>query len=323
MKEAGGLIMEDLEGFLMEDEAGLIDEGPDHCLEASLNSTILDGWLDNIALPEVDVIGINMSPTIVPDQEDGSPNVNLDSFLSDTSFEEQIVYQANPSTQQQWGREEAREEKEDQLFDEKDDEEDEVESDDRKSCGSSKNVVSERNRRKRLNQQLFTLRSLVPNITKMDKRSILVDALAYLQSILQQTEAEMKMFDCDHLNPPEEEVPIVIDQSPPEQYTECNSRPAIPTISKIDAEMLGENRFVLKVTSNKAIGALGQVQKVIESLGLDITFVSVNELDRDHCLTMTFLQARKKGVVTEEKVKHRVRVLAEKMGFHLYLGTLN
>ncbi|KAL5976841.1 hypothetical protein ACLOJK_021175 [Asimina triloba] len=51
-----------------------------------------------------------------------------------------------------------------------------------------KNLVSERNRRKRLSQQLLALRALVPNITKMDKRSVLVDALAYLKSIREETE---------------------------------------------------------------------------------------------------------------------------------------
>ncbi|KAI3896926.1 hypothetical protein MKW92_032957 [Papaver armeniacum] len=57
---------------------------------------------------------------------------------------------------------------------------------------SSKNLKSERNRRKRLNQQYLTLRSIVPNITKMDKRTVLVGALAYLQDILHQTQIEIE-----------------------------------------------------------------------------------------------------------------------------------
>ncbi|XP_058069548.1 transcription factor bHLH35-like isoform X2 [Magnolia sinica] len=49
--------------------------------------------------------------------------------------------------------------------------------------GGCKNLLSERNRRKRLNQQLLSLRSLVPWMSKMDKRSVLIDATAYLRSL--------------------------------------------------------------------------------------------------------------------------------------------
>uniref|UniRef100_A0ACD5UAS3 Uncharacterized protein n=1 Tax=Avena sativa TaxID=4498 RepID=A0ACD5UAS3_AVESA len=53
----------------------------------------------------------------------------------------------------------------------------------RKRRDRSKTIVSERKRRFRMKEKLYELRALVPNITKMDKASIIADAVEYVRNL--------------------------------------------------------------------------------------------------------------------------------------------
>ncbi|XXG56699.1 hypothetical protein AAC387_Pa03g4045 [Persea americana] len=215
------------------------------------------------------------------------------------------------------------------------DEEEEEETDDDRKPGAlnCKNLVSERNRRKRLSQQLLSLRALVPNITKMDKRSVLVDALAYLKRIHEETariQTELKerssssssSFRYNHssLQPPplyqknsETLVPShTLAPLPPRKSSKVKAH-----ILEIDAEKIEERRFVVKITCKGGAGVGAEVLRVIESLGFEITYTALEHIKPLHVLTTVFIRVRKRGQMTEEKLKDSITSAALKSGLKL------
>lgn len=63
----------------------------------------------------------------------------------------------------------------------------------------SKNLMAERRRRKRLNDRLSMLRSIVPKITKMDRTSILGDAIDYMKELLDKINKLQELGSNSHL----------------------------------------------------------------------------------------------------------------------------
>ncbi|PIN00058.1 hypothetical protein CDL12_27440 [Handroanthus impetiginosus] len=59
----------------------------------------------------------------------------------------------------------------------------------------SKNLMAERRRRKRLNDRLSMLRSVVPKISKMDRTSILGDTIDYMKELLERINALQEEMD--------------------------------------------------------------------------------------------------------------------------------
>ncbi|KAK9102780.1 hypothetical protein Sjap_020034 [Stephania japonica] len=196
-----------------------------------------------------------------------------------------------------------------------------------------KNLVSERNRRKRLSQQLLALRALVPNITKMDKRSVLVDALNYLRSIHEETarlQKEVKQQQNQQQH--HQKQPRLISDI----KESCQDNPAgtlrvvprtaapppsalkpKPQITEIDTERIEDRRFVVKIACKGSGGVGGDVLRVIESMGWEITNATVLQISSQEILATIFIKVRKPGKMTEEKLKDCITSMALRSGLTL------
>ncbi|XP_020538971.1 transcription factor bHLH90 isoform X2 [Jatropha curcas] len=147
----------------------------------------------------------------------------------------------------------------------------------------SKNLVTERNRRDRIRGGLFTLRSLVPKITKMDKASTLGDAINYiveleeeakkLQDELKETKAEeCKSSDAELLTLKSKALQDGSkNMQPPDNNQDFSGFGENKKIElQLEINQIGKREFLIRVLYEKKQGGFGRLMDAIHSLGLQV-----------------------------------------------------
>ncbi|KAL6652741.1 hypothetical protein ACP70R_011666 [Stipagrostis hirtigluma subsp. patula] len=140
----------------------------------------------------------------------------------------------------------------------------------RKKRDRSKMIVSERKRRDRMKEKLFELRSLVPNITKMDKASIIADAVVYVKNL----QAHARKLREEVATLEARPMPPAGDQDHGDEAARRRQREhhhqgaavAGARVTRVGATRVGERRFMVTVECERRDGVAAPLCAAVESL---------------------------------------------------------
>ncbi|KAE9601635.1 putative transcription factor bHLH family [Lupinus albus] len=152
------------------------------------------------------------------------------------------------------------------------------------SSAPSKNIASERNRRKKLNDRLFALRAVVPNISKMDKISILKDATEYIQQLHEQEKSmkgEIMELESRKLKNPssdfEQEMPFMVKSKKmkTENILDYVTSTSPIELIELNVAYMGDKTFMVSLTCIKRTDTIVKLCQVFESLRLKIITANI------------------------------------------------
>ncbi|KAM7250260.1 hypothetical protein ACFE04_022285 [Oxalis oulophora] len=251
--------------------------------------------------------------------------------ISKDQNEESMIKQQNSST-----RADSISDCSDQIGDEQDDV---VKYRRRTGKPQSKNLIAERKRRQKLNDRLYSLRALVPKISKLDRAAILGDAIEFVKDLQRQAKdlqdelEENSDDEDDHVNnntkmninmingiDPNISNAIKFPKSELEKSSNSTDQFHVSNNSKrqsqnmeningkgqqmeaqVEVSQIDVNEFCVKVFCEHKSGGFFRLMEALTSLGLEVTNVNVTSF---RGLVSNVLKVEKKDLSELIQVDH-------------------
>lgn len=194
---------------------------------------------------------------------------------------------------------------------------DDDESDGKRKAPTSKNLMSERKRRKKLNERLYSLRAIVPNISKMDKASIVSDAIDYIRDLQKQVD-EIES-DLVNLKPQKESAAAGDSRAhdPAHMNPVGGNKKKVKQehwIVELEVSQMEEHIYHLRIHCKKSPGVLIQLSRALEALELDIVNANLTAVD-DHILNTVVVEVKNGWSMKTEELRSMALEMVPKFGF--------
>ncbi|TMW90021.1 hypothetical protein EJD97_016289 [Solanum chilense] len=166
-------------------------------------------------------------------------------------------------------------------------------------------VLAERKRRERLTQYFVTLSTLIPNLKKLDKASILGDAITYIK----QLEEQVKRLDEEANKQPVKRSRL---HSNYDNFSTCNENSNKSVVPEIDVRV-SDGNVLIRVCCKKQAGIIKEIFSQVEMFQLTITSSSVIPFGYDTTHITIVAQMDHQLNMATEQVANNIRLSIMKL----------